>query len=362
MLMPKRHGSIDSYRYGFQGQEKDDEVKGEGNSINYKFRMFDSRVGRMLSLDPLQKDFPWNSPYAFSENRVIDKIELEGMETFDPDAKPSGVTLIALAVIPGGITNDSGYSISAGQYSLIPVNTTSDTGGDYWIARLNQEDGSYKDEFIVGPDGVKDFIENSNSYRKLANRYDWALVLTDFSPNQSLFDAWKSTWTVENVLNGLTIWGGSVSMRPRTTVPRNTPLRSVSTTITSLDETAEAFIRNSGVDNVAGHLDAIYPGTATIETLEAGTKVYRYSTKGTNNPKHYFTTQKDALPGDVGKNSLRNNSSNVIFEEFTLQKPVEVLKSKVNLINEPGATQIFSTELQAASKSKTLIDFGNINN
>jgi hypothetical protein len=33
------------YRYGFQGQEKDDEWKGSGNSINYKYRMHDPRLG-----------------------------------------------------------------------------------------------------------------------------------------------------------------------------------------------------------------------------------------------------------------------------------------------------------------------------
>ncbi|PIA78152.1 hypothetical protein BFR04_07945 [Gaetbulibacter sp. 4G1] len=82
-LLPNRHGSSDSYRYGFQGQEKDDEVKGEGNSINYKYRMHDPRVGRFLSLDPLSDTYPWNSPYAFSENRVIDAIELEGLEQQD---------------------------------------------------------------------------------------------------------------------------------------------------------------------------------------------------------------------------------------------------------------------------------------
>lgn len=33
------------YRYGFQGQEEDNELKGEGNSLNYTFRMHDPRVG-----------------------------------------------------------------------------------------------------------------------------------------------------------------------------------------------------------------------------------------------------------------------------------------------------------------------------
>lgn len=42
--------------------------------------MHDPRVGRFLSLDPLSSSYSHNSPYAFSENRVIDGIELEGLE------------------------------------------------------------------------------------------------------------------------------------------------------------------------------------------------------------------------------------------------------------------------------------------
>ena len=72
------------YRYGFQAQEMDNEVKGTGNSINYKYRMHDPRIGRFFAVDPLFKDFPWNSPYAFSENDVIAHIELEGLEKIHP--------------------------------------------------------------------------------------------------------------------------------------------------------------------------------------------------------------------------------------------------------------------------------------
>jgi RHS repeat-associated protein len=81
MLLPNRHGSIDTYRYGFQGQEKDDEIKGEGNSLNYTFRMHDPRVGRFFAVDPLSPEYPWLSPYQFSANRPIDMIEREGLET-----------------------------------------------------------------------------------------------------------------------------------------------------------------------------------------------------------------------------------------------------------------------------------------
>lgn len=79
MLVPSRH-SNDDYRYGFQGQEKDNEIKGDGNSLNYTFRMHDPRVGRFFAVDPLFKEYPELTPYQFSSNSPIDMIELEGME------------------------------------------------------------------------------------------------------------------------------------------------------------------------------------------------------------------------------------------------------------------------------------------
>ena len=60
----------------------DNELKGEGNSLNYTFRMHDPRVGRFFAIDPLFREYPHNSTYAFSENRVIDGVELEGLEYY----------------------------------------------------------------------------------------------------------------------------------------------------------------------------------------------------------------------------------------------------------------------------------------
>ncbi len=84
MLQPNRHKDSKSYRYGFQGQEKDDEIKGEGNSVNYKYRMHDPRLGRFFAVDPLTSKYPFYSAYSFSGNRVVDAFELEGLEPFMP--------------------------------------------------------------------------------------------------------------------------------------------------------------------------------------------------------------------------------------------------------------------------------------
>ena len=80
MLQPTRHKDSKSYRYGFQGQEKDDEIKGEGNSVNYKYRMHDPRIGRFFAVDPLTKKYPHYTPYSFSGNKVTAHVELEGLE------------------------------------------------------------------------------------------------------------------------------------------------------------------------------------------------------------------------------------------------------------------------------------------
>lgn len=71
---------IKSYRFGFNGQEKDNEVYGEGNAYSFEYRIHDSRIGRFLSVDPLLRDYPWNSTYAFAENDVIRCTDLEGKE------------------------------------------------------------------------------------------------------------------------------------------------------------------------------------------------------------------------------------------------------------------------------------------
>lgn len=74
-------GSCGDYRYGFNGQEKDNEVKGNGNSYTTEFRQYDPRLGRWLSLDPLAYKFPWQSPYAAFDNDPISKTDPNGLAT-----------------------------------------------------------------------------------------------------------------------------------------------------------------------------------------------------------------------------------------------------------------------------------------
>ncbi|MGB3524583.1 MAG: RHS repeat-associated core domain-containing protein, partial [Flavobacteriales bacterium] len=67
------------YRFGFNGMEKVDEMYGStGNSYDFGARLYDPRVGRWLSLDPLVDDYPSISPYSYTNNNPILFIDPDG--------------------------------------------------------------------------------------------------------------------------------------------------------------------------------------------------------------------------------------------------------------------------------------------
>jgi|GEM_PF-1677256 len=63
----------------FQGQEHIDDLGLNWDS--FKWRNHQPDIGRFFNVDPLAAKYVHNSPYAFSENKVIAHIELEGLES-----------------------------------------------------------------------------------------------------------------------------------------------------------------------------------------------------------------------------------------------------------------------------------------
>jgi RHS repeat-associated protein len=195
MPMPDRKSGSQSYRFSFQGQEKDDEIKGQGNSLNYEYRMHDPRIGRFFATDPLECYFAYNSPYAFSENRVIDGVEFEGLEvvpanekwdmketstsaTIDPENDVNweggfkagwfGGEFLTLHEITAGANKGNWYAVSHGQ--SLSETAEGKTPGYIWFLNMKkgdtdhmnahapgQENYSYEEgTYIFGKDVVPD--------------------------------------------------------------------------------------------------------------------------------------------------------------------------------------------------------------
>lgn len=77
MPMPgRKFVSSGEYRFGFNGKENDS----ESGTQDYGFRIYDNRIAKFLSVDPLTEDFPWYTPYQFAGNKPIMAVDLDGAE------------------------------------------------------------------------------------------------------------------------------------------------------------------------------------------------------------------------------------------------------------------------------------------
>jgi len=70
--------TVAGYRFGFNGKEGDNGTQTQ----DYGMRIYDSRLGRFLSVDPITRDYPMLTPYQFASNTPIAAIDLDGLECF----------------------------------------------------------------------------------------------------------------------------------------------------------------------------------------------------------------------------------------------------------------------------------------
>ena len=145
--------SGEGYRYGFNSYEKDDEIKGLGNSIDFGARIYDPRLGRFKSLDPMGRIYPGRSHYLFAGNSPIAFIDkgglLDGYFMAETQAEHLGSqsesTTLVLAAAAVQISQDA---IDAPTYFLTSFDDTfggvSVTGeGDGKAYRFSWESGFY---------------------------------------------------------------------------------------------------------------------------------------------------------------------------------------------------------------------------
>ncbi len=80
MIMPGRNFNEGEYRFGFNGKERDDSWFGTGTIYDYGFRIYDARIGKFLSVDPLTKSYPMLTPYQFASNTPLMGVDKDGLE------------------------------------------------------------------------------------------------------------------------------------------------------------------------------------------------------------------------------------------------------------------------------------------
>lgn len=188
-----------SYLYSFQGQESDNEIKGQGNSINFKYRMHDPRIGRFFARDPLSADYPWNSPYAFSENRVIDAIELEGLEKVLINPEESTIY-------------NAGFKLT--DKTAVHIIAHGNTGG----FRNRSEDLSKKADFVSTKSGFTNVLKTTDNYERLKAAGELVVVLHSCNTgggNNSFAQKMSGEMNTTIIAPDVQDWFGSSEIGPK---------------------------------------------------------------------------------------------------------------------------------------------------
>jgi len=154
------------YRFGFNSMEKDNEINVNGGSYDFGARIYDSRLGRWLSLDPLMGEYVSQSPYSFAYNSPISFIDPDGKEVI------LGITTAFCRNSLSVIQRSEVVSNFINQFAIKTLgpttNPTNGSQGFYNNLQAKQKTGKYANDFTLSindaprksPEG-KTMIENS---------------------------------------------------------------------------------------------------------------------------------------------------------------------------------------------------------
>ncbi|UYQ95401.1 hypothetical protein MKQ68_09855 [Chitinophaga horti] len=152
---------VGGYRYGFNGQEKSDEIKGEGNSYTAEFWEYDSRLARRWNIDPVVKHY--ESPYASLGNNPVNYSDPDGADTAKAISKSQLVD--AIKVASAEVKNVMKNNLKASSDDV--SGRLLDASAKY--LEINQQDMSYNGfaEFKILVDqyykGLLEVARNSNA-------------------------------------------------------------------------------------------------------------------------------------------------------------------------------------------------------
>ena len=140
-----------SYRFGFNGKEKDNDGEwGNSTHYDYGFRIYDPSVARFLSVDPLTSSYPWYTPYQFAGNMPIWAIDIDGLE---PLIASEYKTMKELKT-KIGITHNSNTSYQS--VALVNIHKGVEVSDELFSTETSQEDlkkarnGGYWEKFKAG--------------------------------------------------------------------------------------------------------------------------------------------------------------------------------------------------------------------
>jgi RHS repeat-associated protein len=185
MLMQGRNYQA-GYRFGFNGKEMDNDIKGVGNSYDFGARIYDPRVSRFYSVDPKESNYPWQSPFAYFLNSPIRFLDINGEgggddvihrvtsgESPSSIAKQHGISVWELAKLNQGNLSAGGHfnPVGDGDYQRYFV----EGQGTEWSLKPGDV-LIVKDPAKIEEDRAKAEKESALAYQQIQNSYEMEIL------------------------------------------------------------------------------------------------------------------------------------------------------------------------------------------
>jgi hypothetical protein len=287
-------------RYGFQRQEIDKEFW--DGAISFKYRISDSRLGKFFALDPLIKKFPYQTGYAFSENRLIDGYEFEGLEFKKFKEDDLIRSMVDRVFFPENM--DQGQTPTCGPAAIGYMLAKHDPGGylnvvfDLYYTGKASHNG-----FQIEPDAHLFEMSTDNKNFPYQTRWDKGMYVSDWIFNSSLRDSENSMWDYDGETEDFSGWGATNPSTMKTWMSDLIGLKNVTDHGTSLliggsskatstlqsiqarydQGSMEALFINSGMLNskpgassISANHWVVYAGELSITEEEDGSKTFSF--------------------------------------------------------------------------------------
>ncbi|MBO0355785.1 hypothetical protein J0656_17335 [Muricauda ruestringensis] len=288
MQQPNRNFDSQEYRYGFNGKEKDDELKGQGHHYDYGFRVYDSRGGRFLSQDPLFKSYPWYTPYQFAGNTPIQAIDLDGLEEYyywDDMAKKVGKTTIE--IVPYVYKNLNDGRPDLGQY------------GFYKKESDVLEAVSHAQRLIEAKSARESKIASLESYREYQRLSNPLWLTFEFSP---LGTAASLTNNIHNEEYGWAALDAGLGLLELRLLAKSKAFKSIKSNTLSFSRLPIASYSAVDANNLGQAIERIYK-SRNRPSFRKGVvdEVWKNAQKGKPNGKVYDPNTGELLMWDKSK-------------------------------------------------------------
>lgn len=183
--------SNNSYFYGFNGKEIDKDISTQ--DYDFGMRIYDARIGKFLSVDPLTNKFPWYTPYQYAGNGPIWAVDLDGAEDLGYSEKMASSTNGRLLIRITRSTDvgknfikvlKSQNKVDVYYYSFVPEEMSMQ-------GEISINFGVDKDGFIKGVKGQTNFVNSKRAFNELRSK-DPYVYNVDPADIQHSFDQGKS--------------------------------------------------------------------------------------------------------------------------------------------------------------------------